>query len=108
LPCQAGQNLIRMTTGHTSRTLCLHNVPTFQKGLANVDDDDDDDDDDDTKTTTNHTNNLLPQFTEFDREACNGVVHVLNHVLLHKPLMGGLYQVNNNITKTTTIATSSP
>jgi uncharacterized surface protein with fasciclin (FAS1) repeats len=69
LPCVAGQNLIEMANGKDSRTLCKNvspgvPVPRYQKGKYNTDD-------------------RLPAFLRTDMEACNGVIHELDGVLLY-------------------------
>ncbi len=63
MPCLAGENLITMSTGMDTRTLCVDGVPTFQKGVGNQDND-------------------LPRFVTLDFDACNGVVHKLDGVML--------------------------
>jgi uncharacterized surface protein with fasciclin (FAS1) repeats len=65
LSCLEGQNILHMTTGRISRTLCdeEENVPTFQIGEGNLQDD------------------ILPMITKFDIEACNGVVHVIDKLI---------------------------
>lgn len=62
--CTAGQNLMEMTNGFDSRTLCENGFPNRQKGASNTD-------------GVNMPNILLS-----DVEACNGILHVVNHVLL--------------------------
>ena len=74
LPCEAGENLIGMANGKDSRTLCRDvspgvPVPRFQKGKFNP-----------------RAN--PPAFVETDIEACNGVVHELDAVLLYKKIYG--------------------
>lgn len=64
LPCRAGENLVPMINDMDSRTLCIDGVPTFQKGKGNSDDN-------------------LPEIIESDIEACNGVIHILDRVLLY-------------------------
>jgi len=63
LPCQAGDNLVAMGNGKNSRTLCVDGIPTYQKGRGNTDDD-------------------MPKIIEFDIEACNGVIHILDKLLM--------------------------
>jgi len=63
LPCEAGNNLLEMYNGKDSRTLCVDDVPTYQKGADNSDDN-------------------LPAFTTVDVTACNGVIHIIDGVLL--------------------------
>jgi hypothetical protein len=48
-------------------SLCVKNVPTYQKGSSNPADD-------------------LPEIVTADLEACNGVIHVVDKVLLPMPL----------------------
>lgn len=62
LPCDAGLNLIEMSNGRDSRTLCdKKDNPIGQKGLGN---------------------DLPIPFVEFDRPACNGVIHTISDVLI--------------------------
>ena len=63
LPCAAGQNLLSSAIGKNSRTLCDNDVPKYQKGQGNTD-------------------NALPEIVEFDITACNGVIHIVDKVLL--------------------------
>ena len=63
LSCLDGQNIMKMTTGRVSRTLCENDVPRFQRGSGNLD-------------------SALPTITEFDIKACNGVVHVVDKIIL--------------------------
>jgi len=63
LPCDAGANLVPMANGKDSRTLCVDSVPTYQKGKGNPDD-------------------YMPQIVEFDIPSCNGVIHIIDKVLL--------------------------
>ena len=63
LPCVAGQNLMHSAMGKDSRTLCENEIPRFQKGMGNTED-------------------SLPEIVEFDITACNGVIHVVDRVLL--------------------------
>lgn len=68
LPCEAGNNLLEMANGEDSRTLCVDKVrPVEQRGKANNKED-------------------APKFIEMDIMACNGVVHVLDKVLLYEDL----------------------
>lgn len=69
LPCVAGHNLIGMANGKDSRTLCKDDenrlpIPTIQRGKYN------------------DPEEGAPRFVDFDIEACNGVVHELDGVLL--------------------------
>jgi Fasciclin domain len=52
-----------MTSGRVSRTLCEDRVPMFQRGGGNPD-------------------TALPAITDFDIPACNGVVHVVDKLIL--------------------------
>eukprot|EP00536_Pseudo-nitzschia_multiseries_P012783 jgi/Psemu1/209692/e_gw1.508.10.1 len=63
LPCRAGVNLVPMANGKDSRTLCVDGIPTYQKGKGNPDD-------------------KLPRIIEFDIPSCNGVIHIVDKVLL--------------------------
>lgn len=63
LSCLDGHNILHMTTGRVSRTLCEGDVPKYQRGAGNLDD-------------------ALPTITRFDIEACNGVVHVVDKLIL--------------------------
>ena len=56
-------SLLRMTTGLDSRTICTGGVPTWQKGGGNTDD-------------------AKPLLVDVDKPACNGVVHIIDRVLL--------------------------
>ncbi|KAG7346756.1 PKD domain containing protein [Nitzschia inconspicua] len=68
LPCVAGQNLVPSAIGKDSRTLCDRHVPRFQKGKGNAD-------------------NALPEIVNFDIQACNGVIHTVNKILLFDKLV---------------------
>ena len=48
-----------------SRTICDDGVPRFQRGSGNPDD-------------------SLPKFVEFDIEACTGVVHIIDEVMMYE------------------------
>jgi uncharacterized surface protein with fasciclin (FAS1) repeats len=63
LPCEAGNNLIEMANGKDTRSLCVDGAPTYIKGIANTRDD-------------------LPKILAADVEACNGVIHIIDYVLL--------------------------
>lgn len=72
LPCVAGENLIEMANGKDTRTLCKDiaprvPVPKYQKGRSNP-------------------RENAPEFVAFDLEACNGVVHELDGVMLHQKI----------------------
>eukprot|EP00529_Nitzschia_sp_RCC80_P022801 CAMPEP_0113461128 /NCGR_PEP_ID=MMETSP0014_2-20120614/11374_1 /TAXON_ID=2857 /ORGANISM="Nitzschia sp." /LENGTH=489 /DNA_ID=CAMNT_0000352865 /DNA_START=171 /DNA_END=1640 /DNA_ORIENTATION=+ /assembly_acc=CAM_ASM_000159 len=69
LPCVAGQNLIRMASGSDARSLCEKSVPTWIKGKINEDEPDG-----------------APMYVSTDIAACNGVVHVIDKVLLTEEL----------------------
>jgi len=73
LPCEARENLITMANGKNSRTLCVDTspgrpVPVYQKGNFNEDDN-------------------LPEIVNFDMNACNGVVHELDGVMLFRSVL---------------------
>ncbi|KAG7364627.1 PKD domain containing protein [Nitzschia inconspicua] len=68
LPCVAGRNLVPSAIGKDSRTLCDRHVPRFQKGKGNAD-------------------NALPEIVNFDIQACNGVIHTINKILLFDNLV---------------------
>jgi uncharacterized surface protein with fasciclin (FAS1) repeats len=75
LPCDAGLNLISMTNGKDSRTLCMDTspgvpVPVYQKGNFNNADN-------------------PPEIVYFDVNACNGVIHELDAVMLFRPVVMG-------------------
>mmetsp|Transcript_26697 Transcript_26697/g.62701 ORF Transcript_26697/g.62701 Transcript_26697/m.62701 type:complete len:957 (-) Transcript_26697:114-2984(-) len=62
LPCDTGLNLVEMSNGKDSRTLCDRNEePIGQKGFGNE---------------------LPIPFVGFDLLACNGVIHTISDVLL--------------------------
>lgn len=63
LPCQAGENTLEMANGKDTRTLCVGGLPTYQKGIAN-------------------SRDASPHFVGVDVEACNGVIHIIDGVLL--------------------------
>ncbi|KAG7359337.1 secreted/surface protein with fasciclin-like repeat domain [Nitzschia inconspicua] len=64
LRCSAPDNLVEMVAGGNSRTLCQNNNETFfQKGAANPRDD-------------------MPEIIDTDIEACNGIIHVIDKVML--------------------------
>lgn len=63
LPCDAGDNTLPMKSGKDSRTVCVDLEPTFQKGGGNA-------------------KARRPAFTAKNIEACNGVVHLLDKVML--------------------------
>jgi uncharacterized surface protein with fasciclin (FAS1) repeats len=55
-------DLMRMASGDDTRTICSSDK-IYQKGAGNADDD-------------------KPKIIKFDKEACNGVVHVVDEVIL--------------------------
>jgi len=68
LPCEAGKNLLEMANGYDSRTKCKKKVlPTEQRGEFNDGVD-------------------APKFIETDIMACNGVIHVMDKVMLYQAL----------------------
>ncbi len=62
LPCQAGENVLVMGNGETSRTLCVAKHPLYQKGKGNDD--------------------STPAIIAADIDVCNGVVHLIDEFLL--------------------------
>ncbi|KAL7563122.1 hypothetical protein ACA910_012305 [Epithemia clementina (nom. ined.)] len=60
-------NLVHMANGKNSRTVCS-GEKIFQKGSGNADDDD-----------------SMPEIIDTDIPACNGVIHVVNQVMLPPP-----------------------
>merc|ERR1712176_1188659 len=69
LNCKAGDNLVGMINGKNTRTMCTQGskVPTVQKGGGNS------------------RVSLFPEFLAYDLPTCNGLVHKMSNVLLHKP-----------------------
>lgn len=73
LPCEAGNNLVEMANGENSRTKCMRNnmgngdIPSVQRGQFN---------------------NKMdpPMIIESDIIACNGVIHILDKVMLYQDL----------------------
>lgn len=63
-------NLITMANGKDSRTVCKEGVPTYQKGAGNGEDN-------------------LPAIIGPDNFACNGVIHIVDNVLLSQTVGGG-------------------
>ena len=61
LPCESGNNLVMALNGKESRTICKSDVPYGQKGSGNDD---------------------VVDFVTVDIDACNGVVHAIEGVLL--------------------------
>merc|ERR1712238_638463 len=61
LSCESGNNLVVALNGKESRTFCKNNVPYGQKGGGNDD---------------------VVDFVTVDIDACNGVVHAIEGVLL--------------------------
>ena len=62
--CTPGENLIETSNGRDVRTLCKNGEPAYVKGFSN----------------TRDVN--LPELVIKDFEACNGVVHAIDEVLL--------------------------
>jgi uncharacterized surface protein with fasciclin (FAS1) repeats len=82
LPCTAGENLIEMTNGRDARSLCVDRVPTWMKGAGNdcVGDD---------GVSTGSTGRRCPgspALQQTDIEVCNGIVHVIDKILLFAEL----------------------
>merc|ERR1712161_145756 len=68
LPCVAGSNLIIMANGESSRTHCEQKtIPVSQKGQYN------------SKTNS-------PKIIRADIQACNGIVHIIDQVMLDREL----------------------
>jgi len=63
MECYAGYNTISMASGKDSRTVCVDEIPAFQKGGANA-------------------KERRPAFVTTNIEACNGLIHVLDTVML--------------------------
>lgn len=63
IECYAGYNTMMMKSGKESRTICVDYIPAFQKGGGNAAE-------------------RRPAIVATDIEACNGVVHILDKVLL--------------------------
>ena len=61
LPCKAGKNLITMSNGKDARIMCNNDLPLGIKGGGK---------------------DLTAIITEFNVTACNGVIHVIDDVLL--------------------------
>ena len=74
MECDVGSNLLRMASGKDSRTICEDFLPIFQKGGGNSDDN-------------------KPRIVRSDLEACNGVVHMVDAVMLP----GGFETLEANI-----------
>jgi uncharacterized surface protein with fasciclin (FAS1) repeats len=66
LPCISGDNLTQMANGINTRTLCDKDGPVGQKGGGNI--------------------NGPADFVEVNIESCNGVVHIIDKVLLYPAL----------------------
>jgi len=69
LNCEPGENLVEMLNGKNSRTICDGDA-IYQKGDGNLRED-------------------MPQIIAADIEACNGVVHVVDKVLIPPNFLGG-------------------
>uniref|UniRef100_A0A7S0TAN2 FAS1 domain-containing protein n=1 Tax=Pseudo-nitzschia delicatissima TaxID=44447 RepID=A0A7S0TAN2_9STRA len=63
MECYAGYNTIGMASGKDSRTVCVDELPAYQKGGANP-------------------KERRPAFVSTNIEACNGIIHVLDTVML--------------------------
>jgi transforming growth factor-beta-induced protein len=61
---EMGGNAVGMTNGEDSFTVCVGGVPTFQAGGANLE-------------------GTLPAIIAADVPACNGLIHVVDNVLLY-------------------------
>lgn len=68
LKCDSPDNLIEMSNGKNTRTKCIDGIPTYQKGTGNSNDEDKEND--------------FPAFVQTDIKACNGMVHIIDGVLL--------------------------
>jgi len=80
MDCDAGRNRIRMESGKDSRTICEESEPTWQKGGGNSD-------------------AQKPMIMSANIEACNGVIHMVDTVMLP----GGFEEdVENAKTKSST------
>ena len=66
-------DLIPMGTGEDTRTICVEDSPVYQKGAGNT-----------RKSTNTDDDGGLPQFLTTDISACNGVLHIIDTVLLPK------------------------
>jgi uncharacterized surface protein with fasciclin (FAS1) repeats len=64
LSCELEANPLEMTNGEESFTLCVDGAPTFQVGDANVE-------------------GALPAIIAANVPACNGVIHVIDNVMLY-------------------------
>ena len=73
LECIAGRNRLRMVSGKDSRTICEEKIPIFQKGGGNSDEE-------------------KPIIIKSDIEACNGMVHMVDNILLP----GGFQEYEND------------
>jgi uncharacterized surface protein with fasciclin (FAS1) repeats len=63
LSCIAGDNLITMANGDDVRIICKAGIPTMVLGRRN------------------DRNNNPPNIVDGNIEACNGVIHVIDHIL---------------------------
>jgi transforming growth factor-beta-induced protein len=68
LSCELEANPVEMTNGVDSFTICVDGVPTYQAGESNIE-------------------SMLPQIVAADVPACNGVIHVINNVMLFNVTM---------------------
>ena len=85
LPCYLPYNLLNMTNGKNSRTKCLEDEPFGQRG---------------------DENEYPVLFVEFDIQAQNGVIHVINGILLYRGFEEDLKESNSLTTTPRTIPTS--
>lgn len=63
LPCELDSNPLEMTNGVDSFTVCVDGQPAFQVGESNME-------------------GMLPAIVATDVPACNGVIHVIDNVML--------------------------
>lgn len=63
MECSAGYNMLDMESGKASRTICVDFIPVYQKGGGN-------------------SEGFEPAIVSTNIEACNGVVHIVDKVLL--------------------------
>jgi uncharacterized surface protein with fasciclin (FAS1) repeats len=77
--CAGGmdEGLIEMANGEDTRTICCHSCgeKIFQKGAGNPRE---------AGTSAFDNQDIWPQLVATDVEACNGVIHVVNNVILPK------------------------
>jgi uncharacterized surface protein with fasciclin (FAS1) repeats len=82
----ADDNLVTMANGKDSRTVCQMGVPTYQKGAGNGPEN-------------------LPAIVGPDVFACNGVVHVVDNVLLSASVSGPPAETDPPVVECQTIGT---